>query len=425
MALLRGLSRLTTLTAATALGLTAATASGSAAPSFYDPPRPLPAGANGDVIRHEPSNFYLDPLRSIEAPADAERIMYRSTDARGEPIAVTGTVLTPQQSWDGPGQRPLVTFAPGTQGIGDQCAPSKQLASGEEYEGTMLKALLNKGYGVVITDYEGLGTPGVHTYVTRESMSHAVLDAARAAQRLPEADLPDSGPVATYGYSQGGGGSAAAAELQPDYAPELDLRGSYAGAVPADLRQVAETLDGNVSAGLLGFALVGTDSAYPEAGIPDILNERGNEMAQRIREDCVTDIPQYAFNRSEDLTADGRSVLDHLDEEPFRSIVDAQTIGERAPEVPVLSVHSIADDIVPYQQGREMARKWCRQDAQVQFSSYAAPTHVAPALLGIPEAVHYLEQRFTGQEPPGNCDELLEEPTSDAVERHAQQASSQ
>ncbi|GAB2755638.1 lipase family protein [Salinifilum aidingensis] len=423
MSLLRRLSRLATLTAATALGLALTTASSTAAPSFYDPPRPLPAGENGDVIRHEPSSFHLDPLRGVEAPADVERIMYRSTDARGEPTAVTGTVLTPQRSWDGPGQRPLIAFAPGTQGIGDQCAPSKRLASGEEYEGVMLKALLNQGYGVVVTDYEGLGTPGVHTYVTRESMGHAVLDAARAAQRLPAADLPDSGPVATYGYSQGGGGSAAAAELQPNYAPELDLRGSYAGAVPADLRQVAAALDGNVSAGLLGFALVGADSAYPEAGIPDILNERGKEMAQQIREDCVTDIPHYAFTRSEDLTADGRSVLDHLDEEPFRSIVDEQTIGDRAPEVPVLSVHSIADDIVPYQQGREMARKWCRQGAQVQFSSYAAPTHVAPAVLGIPEALHFLEQRFAGREAPSNCAELLGESTADAVERHAQEES--
>src|SRR5438067_2158643 len=81
------------------------------------------------------------------------------------------------------------------------------------------------------------------------AQAHAVLDAIRAAQRLPEANLPDDGPVAIAGYSQGGGASAAAAELQPSYAPELKLKGAYAGAVPADLAEVAKNLDGHYAFG--------------------------------------------------------------------------------------------------------------------------------------------------------------------------------
>ena len=51
-----------------------------------------------------------------------------------------------------------------------------------EYEMSTADALLSRGYAVVMPDYEGLGTPGVHTYVNRLAEAHAVLDAARARQ---------------------------------------------------------------------------------------------------------------------------------------------------------------------------------------------------------------------------------------------------
>lgn len=170
---------------------------------FYTPPAQLPA-RNGAIIKNQRSRFYLDPLELTQANASVQRIMYKSTDARGRAMAVTGTVLTPTSAWSGPDKRPLISYAVGTQGLADKCAPSRQLAAGSEYEGAFLQGLLLRGYGVVITDYEGLGTPGVHTYVVRASEAHAVLDAARAAQRLDAAHLPDSGPVGISGYSQGG-----------------------------------------------------------------------------------------------------------------------------------------------------------------------------------------------------------------------------
>jgi hypothetical protein len=144
------------LTAVTVLALlTFGSFQAGAAASFYDPPSPLPVSRNGDIIRHEASRFYVDPVKVLAAQASVQRIMYRSTDTHDRPIAVTGTVLTPTSPWTGTGQRPIVSYAVGTQGVGDDCAPSKALAAGFEYE-----ALLARGYGVVVTDYEGLCTPG-------------------------------------------------------------------------------------------------------------------------------------------------------------------------------------------------------------------------------------------------------------------------
>lgn len=50
-----------------------------------------------------------------------------------------------------------------------------------------------------------------------------------------------------------GGASAAAAELQDTYAPELVLSGSYAGAVPAELPALAKSAEGNALVDVLGY----------------------------------------------------------------------------------------------------------------------------------------------------------------------------
>ncbi|MDP3971906.1 MAG: lipase family protein, partial [Candidatus Nanopelagicales bacterium] len=153
-------------------------------PPFYVAPEVLPA-ANGDVIRSEPLGFLLDPADLSRAAYSSTRVLYRSTDRTGEAIAVSGSVLVPKAPWIGPGKRPVVGYAVGTQGIGDACAPSRQFSDGFEYESLFMAGLLLRGYAIAMTDYEGLGTAGMHTYMDRESQGHAVLDMVRAAQRLP------------------------------------------------------------------------------------------------------------------------------------------------------------------------------------------------------------------------------------------------
>jgi pimeloyl-ACP methyl ester carboxylesterase len=289
--------------------------------------------------------------------------------------------------------------------MGDKCAPSTLLETGIEYEGVLISGLLARGYGVAVTDYQGLGTSGTHTYVNRAAEGQAVLDAIRAAQRLPEANLPDAGPVATAGYSQGGGASAAAAELQPQYAPELDLRGSYAGAPPADLKVVGHNLDGHYAAAFLAYAILSLEAAYPDqVDLDEILNERGERLAAQVNEECVWEsIPLHALTQSRDLTEDGRPVTAYMDEEPFDTLVEEQRIGLRKPAVPVLVLHSWLDDIVPYDQGRRMARDWCGLGADVEFRTLAVPTHVGGYAESAPYVLGWLEARFAGAPTAGNC----------------------
>ena len=51
----------------------------------------------------------------------------------------------------------------------------------------------------------------------------SVLDSIRAARSLPAAGLDPEGPLGIYGYSEGGCAAGWALQLQPTYAPELNL----------------------------------------------------------------------------------------------------------------------------------------------------------------------------------------------------------
>lgn len=371
-------------------------------PPFYEPPATLPAH-NGDVIRSEPAVYYLDPAKTIKIDAIVNRVMYRSTDGSGHPVAVTGTVITPKTRWIGNGERPVIAYAPGTQGLGDHCAPSRQLANGTEYEGAFISGLISRGYAVSMTDYEGLGTPGVHTYVNRAVSGNAVLDSIRAAQRLPEAQVPADGPVAISGYSQGGGASAAAAEQAPSYAPELKLKGVAAGAVPAELGPIAEHLDGSAYVAFLGYSVAGLAAGY-DVDLDPYLNDKGRQLRADAENACTVEaLAKYPFAQSKDYTADGRPLTEFLKDPRWQAIVDEQKIGTRTPEVPTLITHSRLDDVIPYKIGENLASNWCSQGADVQFAPNVGPTHIGGAVASFPVVFGWLEARFADLPTTPTC----------------------
>ena len=88
-----------------------------------------------------------------------------------------------------------------------------------------MEGWLKAGYAIARTDYEGLGTPGVHPYLIGTSAAHSVLDAARAARAL---DKNVSNKVIIAGHSQGGHAALWAAALAPSYTRDLDVRGTVA-----------------------------------------------------------------------------------------------------------------------------------------------------------------------------------------------------
>lgn len=422
------------LVAAAALGVQAVPAAaapgdvvsrGVTIPAFYTPPTELPS-ADGALIRAEPLPLALSlPGLDGPLPGTATRLMYKSTDSTGAPVAVTGAYIQPTAAWKGGGPRPLVALAPGTMGQGDQCAASlglqHPLTIGDDtlsvgYEDLAIYRLLASGTAVVVTDYAGLGaTDRLHTYVNRLDGGHALLDAVRAARALPATGLTAASRVGLFGYSQGGGASASAAELQPSYAPDVKLAGTYAGAPPADLTATMKGIDGSALAGALGWSLNGFLQADPDlrAVADRYLDATGRAALADLSTMCVGDsILGYAFTKSSSWTTGGRSLSDLVDLEPeLRATLDAQRIGRLRPASPVRVVTGVQDDIVPHAQARQLAVDWCRMGVAVTYDAVVLPdlgdklltNHLVPLLTDQGDAVDWLTDRLAGKAASSNC----------------------
>ncbi len=241
---------------------------------FYYPGADLLEGEHGEVIwsRELPSS-------SAAALQDARSntlVLYRSRDVHGKPIAVSGIIALPQHTPTKSGY-PIVSWAHGTVGCADYCAPSRDTTESDahpynKHPQAMLNAFLNKGWAVLMTDYEGLGTDGLHPYLLGESEAHGILDIALAARRLyPQL----SKRMAIVGHSQGGQAALFGAHHAPIWTPDLDLRAVAALAPAAATRALVES-GSHYEGALEGFAftalfLAGAIAANPNIDVNELL----------------------------------------------------------------------------------------------------------------------------------------------------------
>jgi dienelactone hydrolase len=232
------------LAAAAAIGLlatataTAAVRTGPPGLAFYHPPKSLP-DAHGTLIWARNAGG-LVPLAKA---ASTKLVLYTSLAPGGKRTAVSGSVSVPKGT-PPKGGWPVITYAHGTTGIADICAPSRNHAGDPvqgyiSYVDPQLNAWLAAGYAVVRTDYEGLGTPAPHAYLVGASEGRGVLDIVRAARQLD----PGIGKrFLISGHSQGGQAALFAAGEAKRYVPDLTLRGTVAYAPASHLKEQASLL---------------------------------------------------------------------------------------------------------------------------------------------------------------------------------------
>jgi pimeloyl-ACP methyl ester carboxylesterase len=377
---------------AVAIALTALTSVAVAVPrastraDFYDPPSPLVKRPAGTIIRSEP----------IDAPAGAKawKILYHSRSVDGRDIAVSGVVVAP----DGvapKGGRTVVTWAHGTSGLADQCAPSKAATAATSIP--FVGRLLDAGDVVVATDYEGLGTPGVHPYLVGESEGRGVLDAARAARALRATGA--NRRVLVAGHSQGGQAALFAGELAASYAPELDVLGVAAAAPAADVEHILP-LAGSIhgGAGYLAMGIEGFHAAYPEADPAAVLTPEALAKASVTTTDC-SDTVQDAY-----ATIPG-SVLAHdpLGIPALQALLHQNSAGNRPAGAPLLVVQGTADTTIPQVLSDAFAKKACAAGDTVDYRTYLGATHGSVIVVAQDDIVAWLTDRADGKPAPSTC----------------------
>jgi pimeloyl-ACP methyl ester carboxylesterase len=252
----------------------------------------------------------------------------------------------------------------------------------------------------MISDYEGSGTPGPHTYTSGLATGRAVLDGVRAAQRVPELGLTSSSPVAIWGYSEGGLATTWAAELAPKYAPELNLVGAAAGGVPANLGNVARRIDGGPLSGFLLAASVGLNRAYPQMRLDEILNADGKAAVAAVSSMCQW---QWAMAYPNRHIADFTTVADPLNLPRIQKILDENTLGRRNPGIPMYLYESTQDEFMPLEDVRGLVKTYCGFGLPVSYYEDSFSEHVSLAGQGAYAAISWLADRFAGGTAPSSC----------------------
>ena len=268
----------------------AATPKAPAGLAFYSPPARLVAGKPGTVIW---SRTVRTPT-GLPAAARMTLVLYRSVLPNGKPTAVSGLVFTPRGKPPAKGWK-LISWAHGTTGIADVCAPSRDLRNAYvSYVYPQFNAWLKDGYAIAQTDYQGLGTPGTHMYLIGRAEGASVDDIALAARVID----PNIGTrFAVAGHSQGGQAALFAAAMAGRDHPSMTFVGVAAFAPASHLLTQVEAAHlltapgGGLSA--LG-ALIVTGAAADSSAIDlhALLSPAAYALVPQVGRECLAQLAE-------------------------------------------------------------------------------------------------------------------------------------
>ena len=367
-------------------------------PSFYSPPNPLPYAKPGTIIKYET----VSGVSGVPSGATLYRILYHSTSIYGKDIVVSGYVVVPSAPPPASGY-PILTWAHGTTGVANACAPSLFTfpGGGGPYLSPYLSTFMSDGFVVAATDYEGLGEAQLHPYLLGESEGRSVLDAALAARQLP--GVVTSSTTIIFGHSQGGHAALFAGQLAKSYAPSLNVIGVVAGAPATNLSVITAVAPTTyLPSGARNFVLMAAwtwSHTYRNLPVSDLLTPTGAELAlkyQNMSCDGIINLTPYA---NSDLFAANISanplVMD------YARLNDP---GRAATPAPILVVQGTADTTVPqFLTNGYVSNFACPIGDTIDYLTYQGANHGSVLAMAAADVQNWIEARLSNQTPPTTC----------------------
>ncbi len=358
--------------------------------SFYIWRGSIPA-THGQLLRQET----LEPTLALANAAANLRILYSSTNGVDgkTPAVVSGLFFLPK-SEPPEGGWPLLAWAHGTAGMADICAPS--------WAGLPLRieALLNtwlaRGFAIVATDYQGLGTPGPHPYMAVRPAAYGVLDSIRAVQHA----FPVLGKkVVLAGYSQGASAVLGAGAYQPSYAPGLDIRGIVTTGVPYVTSETVATMrqgTANQASYTLMYPLfIGlmAQQSDPTLKAADMFTAKALPLFELTRRACVWQLALEALGsgltRAESLKEGyAKALAANISRLQYPSLKLSQ---------PVFIGIGEEDLDAPTRLQLDLTKKACAEGTTVEAHLYAGLTHYQALTRSLPDAVRFAQSVLAGK----------------------------
>lgn len=349
-------------------------------PSFYSVPSPLSPGEPGEVIATE----------EVAVPGlngTMWRVMYHSRSINGADIAVTGLIATPA---DGADTHDVITWAHGTTGIADSCAPS--LDPSDASNVALTNTLLDKGYVVTATDYEGMGTPGRHPYIAGVSEGRGTIDIVRAARGL--ADVRASSRYIIWGHSQGGHAAMFAGHIAADWAPELELAGVVAGAPPSQMLLLNAALQRSPFKYYIAMAAAGLNAGFGDTRAPldKVMTPEGLDWLDNVDEGCTG----YLSDAAEGVDFTELQKADPADVPEWNALLQENDPGNftEAFDAPLLIIHGGNDEQIPVIASKLMFDTLCGVGQTQTRWVLPGQSHAGVIVPSAPSMLTWMDDRF-------------------------------
>ncbi|WP_141692295.1 lipase family protein [Nocardia brasiliensis] len=368
------------------------------ADEFYQPPAGFESAAQGVILRSRPVQSVV-PL-----PAQAWQLLYRTTDVFEQPDVTVTTVFLPNNVR---GDRPLVSLQMFEDASGPQCVPSYGLQAGAqsstETMGQLmdLQTALQNGWVVSVPDFGGRFG---HFPVAREP-GYMTLDGIRAATQFAPLGLGPETRVGLYGYSGGGFATGWTAELQPSYAPELNITGAAYGGPGPDINAALFTTNGGPFSAIVGSGLSSYYATYPEvkAAMRPHLTSEGAAVMDQIQTQCLSTTLAQQFlgdwKRYFDIPLDQVLALP-----PLADVINQARLGTHAPAAPLYVFQAVQDEVIPVGPTDRMVEDLCARGARVTYVREQLAEHLSTIFSASPAAFSWLRERVDTDTPvPAGC----------------------
>jgi len=315
------------------------------------------------------------------------RVMYVSTTVHNQPTPVTGVIIVPNKAAPQAGY-PIVSWGHGTNGMSDACAPSLDPGSAAP----LANMLLDRGWEITASDYQGEGTPGLLPYIAGDSAARNTIDIVRAARHLPEAHAGTTYVV--WGHSEGGQTAMYALHIGPTYATDLELAGVVAGAPPSQFRYIYNFLKASPFKHYLLMAAGGLNTAYGDQAAPldQVLTPYGMSLLPVLDKGCSGDIAQKLasvdFNKA--------TKTDPFTVPAWQKILianDPQGFTAASP-VPLLIIQGGSDEQIPVVSTQLLSQHLCGVGQDLERWIYPGQSHAGVIGPSATDMVQWIDHRF-------------------------------